>query len=126
MVSFKAITSFLALTILSATANPIDYDGSLIEERDNNRTVTIFYCVKKRFKGTCQKQKALLGQCTNIDSLNDRISSIRIVGYPHQEQKCIWYLDYNCGKLGYDNPSDSNLADGDGKFNDDISSFMCE
>ncbi|KAF6824472.1 hypothetical protein CPLU01_10829 [Colletotrichum plurivorum] len=55
---------------------------------------------------------------------NDRISSIR--NDSKSFYTCTWYLDAGCRGQSYANQEDANLADGNGRFNDSISSYSCK
>ncbi|KAK0732324.1 hypothetical protein B0H67DRAFT_640607 [Lasiosphaeris hirsuta] len=52
---------------------------------------------------------------------DDRISCIKNIS--NKDNKCTW--DKGCKGASYDNQEDADLGDGDGRFNEAISSFIC-
>ncbi|KAF5003164.1 hypothetical protein FDECE_10273 [Fusarium decemcellulare] len=118
MVSIKALYSILAFQALAVSAAPkepnrLDAQG------------TIFYCSNTRWNGECRTVLVPLNVCHNVPSAwNDRISSIR--NNVKDRYTCTWYISYNCQGKGYSNQEDADLSDGDGKYNDSISSYSCK
>ncbi|KAH7324579.1 hypothetical protein B0I35DRAFT_458291 [Stachybotrys elegans] len=123
MVSFKVFLTTLALQGLIASATPTKAvsatggAGTLAEEGQ------IRYCDEKNWNGECRTVAVPLNRCHNLPSRwNNRIGSIRNQINSH---KCWWYLQNNCEGKNYDNQKDANLSDGDGLFDNSISSYIC-
>ncbi|KAI8648233.1 hypothetical protein NCS57_01491400 [Fusarium keratoplasticum] len=108
MVSFKAFCSALAFQALAVSAAPAEEVPKFTPPNKLQAQASIFYW-------------------SNIHNLpkawNDRISSIK--NQAKSAYKCTWYIGYNCNGKSYSNQEDANLADGDGAFNDSISSYSC-
>ncbi|KEZ39135.1 hypothetical protein SAPIO_CDS10533 [Scedosporium apiospermum] len=128
MVSIKAIYTALVLPVLMVTAAPVDdlpiaKDGTDISPLAVKASIT--YCEHTNWNGQCETRLQPLTECYNLpSSWNDRISSIR--NDSRSSYKCTWYEHGNCQGRSYDNQNDANLADGDGFFNDRISSWSCK
>ncbi|KAK3319884.1 hypothetical protein B0T19DRAFT_488114 [Cercophora scortea] len=120
MVSMKAVAAVLALNAMTAMAAPTGEVG----DRAIAAQASIYFCEHIRWNGACRNALVDLDRCTNVpDGWNDRISSIRNDSKSYY--KCTWFIDGNCEGASYDNQEDANLADGNGKFNDAISSYSC-
>ncbi|KAF2681002.1 hypothetical protein K458DRAFT_420920 [Lentithecium fluviatile CBS 122367] len=125
MVSFKSVAAVLAFNVLSATAAPASSPVEMRGEVNVLAQASIYMCKDIRWNGDCRNVLVNLDTCTNVPSgWNDVISSIR--NDSRSNYKCTWYLNANCGGSSYDNQDDANLADGNGKFNDSISSYSCK
>ncbi|KAM5347836.1 hypothetical protein ACJ41O_007660 [Fusarium nematophilum] len=124
MVSLKALCSVLALQALAVSGAPADNPKGLTPPNKLAVEGSIYYCSNIKWNGECRTVSVPLDRCHNVPKgWNDRISSIR--NNVKGSYKCIWYRDYNCNGNTYDNQEDANLADGNGKFNDAISSYSC-
>ncbi|KAF1958085.1 hypothetical protein CC80DRAFT_560326 [Byssothecium circinans] len=125
MVSIKATAVVVALNIFTAAAAPA---MSLITSRDDSHILaqaSIYICRDTRWNGQCQNVLVNLDSCANVpNGWNDVISSIR--NDSRSNYKCVWYLDSNCNGASYDNQDDADLSDGNGRFNDSISSYSCK
>ncbi|KAK3689896.1 hypothetical protein B0T22DRAFT_481079 [Podospora appendiculata] len=123
MVSMKALAAVLALNAMTASAAPTA-EAVQVADRAIAAQASIYFCEHTRWNGACRNVLVNLDRCTSVpDGWNDRISSIRNDSKSYY--KCIWYIDGNCQGKSYDNQEDANLADGNGNFNDAISSYSC-
>ncbi|KAM7194853.1 hypothetical protein V8F33_007051 [Rhypophila sp. PSN 637] len=123
MFSIKSIMAIAAFGMLSASAAPAaNGEEASIVARQN--TAYVFACQNIRWGTPCTTFALAPGACTNVPSgWNDNISSIR--NNDNGRFHCVWYEHGGCGGRSYSNPEDANLADGDGFFNDRISSIRC-
>ncbi|KAH7234270.1 hypothetical protein FSOLCH5_013594 [Fusarium solani] len=124
MVSFKAFCSALAFQALAVSAAPAEEVPKFTPPNKLQAQASIFYCSNIRWNGECRAVGVPLDTCHNLPKAwNDRISSIK--NQAKSAYKCTWYIGYNCNGKSYSNQEDANLADGDGAFNDSISSYSC-
>ncbi|EEU34500.1 uncharacterized protein NECHADRAFT_106577 [Fusarium vanettenii 77-13-4] len=107
MVSLKALCSVLAFKALAVSAAP----AAELPKAPSSTAPTS--------AGTASAEASAFPWT----SANDRISSIK--NQAKGSYKCTWYIGYNCNGKSYSNQEDANLADGDGAFNDSISSYSC-
>ncbi|PGH27991.1 hypothetical protein AJ80_00246 [Polytolypa hystricis UAMH7299] len=129
MVSLKAFVALVAVNAVSVMASPAPVPVPAAEAAPAPAAVlaqaSIYFCEHTYWNGACRNQLVTLDSCANVPSgWNDRISSIRNDSKTYY--KCLWYLDANCKGGSYDNQEDANLADGNGRFNDSISSYSCK
>ncbi|KAK4173092.1 hypothetical protein QBC36DRAFT_349050 [Triangularia setosa] len=105
MFNLKSIITLLALGVFSASAAPAPGASPMAEaEQPDQRACTTF--------------NAPLGQCYNVPAAwNDRISTII---NQDRQFRCVWF-----DGRSYANQVDDHLGDGDGYFNDRISSIRC-
>ncbi|OHE92989.1 hypothetical protein CORC01_11712 [Colletotrichum orchidophilum] len=119
--SFIGAQAFQALAIMASPTPQISKDtgGELMAQ------ASIYMCEHTYWNGQCRNELVDLNRCYNVPGgWNDRISSIR--NDSKSFYKCVWYLDGNCQGGSYENQEDANLADGNGRFNDSISSYSCK
>lgn len=113
----------------------------------NLNTCSEFHPLASPIKSHSPSILTLLGRTANVpDGWNDQISSIR--NDSRSNYRCTWYLlvlhprlrlplrvqellinrfrNINCSGKSYANQDDANLADGNGQFNDSISSYSCK
>jgi hypothetical protein len=126
MVSFKTLLVALVAQGLAVSATPID--TTAVEHKIAARADgQIYYCEHAKWKGTCRTVSVPLSECRNIHpDWNDRVSSIK--NNQKGSTKCVWYREPNCkvtNTPAYTNQEDANLADGNGNYNDSISSYEC-
>ncbi|KAK0649577.1 hypothetical protein B0T16DRAFT_133867 [Cercophora newfieldiana] len=122
MVSFRLVLAAVASHLLLASSAPT----SPILARDlvPRAEVEVKYCEKTNWDGECRTVTVTEATCMNmLDAWNDRVSSIKNVD--KDEFKCTWYMDANCTGESYDNQEDADLGDGNGRFDEVISSYIC-
>ncbi|KAF6805822.1 hypothetical protein CMUS01_08112 [Colletotrichum musicola] len=123
MVSIKSLLALLAVQAMTAAAAPAPVSDDPAMEL--MAQASIYFCSDIRWNGECRNHLIDLDKCTNVPSgWNDRISSIR--NDSKSFYTCTWYLDAGCRGQSYGNQEDANLADGNGRFNDSISSYSCK
>ncbi|KAF3805396.1 hypothetical protein GCG54_00008627 [Colletotrichum gloeosporioides] len=122
MVSVKLNLILVACAATAAVAAPVN-DGSapvLVPRAE----VSVFMCTDRGFRGDCMNDVIQTGSCYNVRSeFIDRISSIR--NNDRDRNTCTWYRERECRGDSYRNQDDSNLGDGNGRFNDAIRSYEC-
>ncbi|CAI0641392.1 unnamed protein product [Colletotrichum noveboracense] len=118
----------VACAAAAAVAAPVNDDSApvLVPRAE----VSVFMCTDRGFRGDyrCLSSKAeeYLGShmADNVRSeFIDRISSIR--NNDRDRNTCTWYRERECRGDSYRNQDDSNLGDGNGRFNDAIRSYEC-
>ncbi|KAK0666037.1 hypothetical protein QBC41DRAFT_305579 [Cercophora samala] len=130
MFSLKNIVTLLALAVFSASAAPAA-DVSVAEAASEQPAIvarqawaSVYACQHVWWGLPCQGFSPYAGQCIGVPAgYNDRISSIR--NNNKNNFHCVWYEHGGCTGRSYANQEDANLADGDGFFNDRISSMRC-
>ncbi|KAK4671696.1 hypothetical protein QC764_0097880 [Podospora pseudoanserina] len=128
MLNLKSIITLLALGVFSASAAPAPGASPMAEAEqpalvDRQISVRVFACEHIRSQGACTTFNAPLGQCYNVPAAwNDRISTII---NQDRQFRCVWFEHGSCSGRSYANQVDDNLGDGDGYFNDRISSIRC-
>ncbi|KAK2764219.1 hypothetical protein CKAH01_15759 [Colletotrichum kahawae] len=122
MVSVNLNLILVSCAAAAAVAAPVN-DGSapvLVPRAE----VSVFMCTDRGFKGDCMNDIIQTGSCDNVRSeFIDRISSIR--NNDRDRNTCTWYRERECRGDTYRNQDDSNLGDGNGRFNDAIRSYEC-
>ncbi|KAF4814331.1 hypothetical protein CGCTS75_v013451 [Colletotrichum tropicale] len=112
----------VACAAAAAVAAPVN-DGSapvLVPRAE----VSVFMCTDRSFRGDCMNDLIQTESCYNVRSeFIDRISSIR--NNDRDRNTCTWYRERECRGDSYRNQDDSNLGDGNGRFNDAIRSYEC-
>ncbi|EQB47389.1 hypothetical protein CGLO_13476 [Colletotrichum gloeosporioides Cg-14] len=111
MVSVKLNLILVACAATAAVAAPVN-DGSapvLVPRAE----VSVFMCTDRGFRGDYNVRSEFI----------DRISSIR--NNDRDRNTCTWYRERECRGDSYRNQDDSNLGDGNGRFNDAIRSYEC-
>ncbi|KAF4917772.1 hypothetical protein CGCVW01_v009551 [Colletotrichum viniferum] len=106
----------------AAVAAPVNDDSApvLVPRTE----VSVFMCTDRGFRGDCMNDLIQTGSCYNVRSeFIDRISSIR--NNDRDRNTCTWYRERECRGDSYRNQDDSNLGDGNGRFNDAIRSYEC-
>ncbi|KAF5512025.1 hypothetical protein CGCA056_v011571 [Colletotrichum aenigma] len=106
----------------AAVAAPVNDDSApvLVPRAE----VSVFMCTDRGFRGDCMNDLIQTGSCYNVRSeFIDRISSIR--NNDRDRNTCTWYRERECRGDSYRNQDDSNLGDGNGRFNDAIRSYEC-
>ncbi|KAL0939226.1 uncharacterized protein CTRU02_205836 [Colletotrichum truncatum] len=122
MVSAKSVLCALSIQVIAVTAAPL---ASANPETALIAQASVHMCEHIRWTGACRNQLVPLDSCRNVPAAwNDRISSIR--NDSRLDYKCTWYIHSNCRGASYSNQNDANLRDGNGRFNDSISSFSCK
>ncbi|KXX81183.1 hypothetical protein MMYC01_201587 [Madurella mycetomatis] len=124
MIALKSLAAILALGVISATAAPADnvVETKLVKARQN--TVQVHVCEHIDWRGACRIFTSNAGACFNLPSeWNDRISSIQ--NLQSSNFHCVWWQHGGCTGEQYDNQEDADLADGNGAWNDRISSWRC-
>ncbi|KAK4442631.1 hypothetical protein QBC34DRAFT_338268 [Podospora aff. communis PSN243] len=121
MVSFRLFLATLASNALLAASAPTLALRGLASRAP---MVQIEFCEKTYWAGECEIVSVEEARCTSVpEGWNDRISSIRNVD--RDDFKCTWYLDGDCEGQSYDNQEDADLGDGNGRFDESISSYIC-
>ncbi|KAM0259920.1 hypothetical protein ACHAPA_010527 [Fusarium lateritium] len=122
----KQIITILAFTVLSVSAAPAEHKVAA-KPGKMAAAASITYCANTRWNGECRTVGVPLDECRFKDNVprgwNDRISSIR--NNSKDTNICRWYKDWSCNGKSYGNQVDADLADGNGEFNDSISSYSC-
>ncbi|KAK4043825.1 hypothetical protein C8A01DRAFT_43380 [Parachaetomium inaequale] len=126
MVSLKSVAAaVLGLGVLSATAAPAASsvgEAKAVAGRQNR--VEVHACEHTDWRGACQVFSSIAGSCFNVPSeWDNRISSIQ--NLQKSNFKCTWYQYGGCTGQSYDNQEDADLSDGNGAWNDRISSWNC-
>ncbi|KAM7187078.1 hypothetical protein V8F20_011146 [Naviculisporaceae sp. PSN 640] len=104
----------------NATAAPIAGPTPVLSKRED---VWILGCEHIRWGAPCVYISSPAGACKDLPpEWNDKFSSVQ---RNSPSGTCTWYEHPNCGGQGYGNQNDANLADGNGWWNDRISSFRC-
>ncbi|KAK4654159.1 hypothetical protein QC762_0062690 [Podospora pseudocomata] len=122
MFNLKNIITLLAVGVLSASAAPAadvpvaEAEPALVDRQISAR---VFACEHIRSQGACITFNAPIAQC----SWNDRISTI--INQDRNLFRCVWFEHGGCSGRSYANQVDDHLGDGDGYFNDRISSIRC-
>ncbi|KAE9572052.1 hypothetical protein CGMCC3_g11917 [Colletotrichum fructicola] len=112
----------VACAAAAAVAAPVNDDSApvLVPRAE----VSVFMCTDRGFRGDCMNDIIQTGSCYNVRSeFIDRISSIR--NNDRDRNTCTWYRERECRGDSYRNQDDSNLGDGNGRFNDAIRSYEC-
>ncbi|KAF4895748.1 hypothetical protein CGCF415_v011786 [Colletotrichum fructicola] len=112
----------VACAAAAAVAAPVNDDSApvLVPRAE----VSVFMCTDRGFRGDCMNDLIQTGSCYNVRSeFIDRISSIR--NNDRDRNTCTWYRERECRGDSYRNQDDSNLGDGNGRFNDAIRSYEC-
>ncbi|KAK0617516.1 hypothetical protein B0T14DRAFT_434773 [Immersiella caudata] len=118
MFSFHTLATLLAVAVLSVTALP----ATNLESRQSN--IQIQYCTDIELRGACNIPSVRLNQCHDVPGdFKDRISSFKNLN--KNQRKCTWYEHFGCTGNSYKKDEDLKLHDGNGKFNDYISSVIC-
>ncbi|KAK4207188.1 hypothetical protein QBC37DRAFT_380357 [Rhypophila decipiens] len=95
------------------------------ETMSQEDTPWVLVCEHPNWEGRCAYLRARAGDCTNVPGdWNDIISSIR--NDDANIFQCTWFEDIDCGGSSDDKQENDNLNNGDGYFNDRISSWNCE
>ncbi|VBB79537.1 Putative protein of unknown function [Podospora comata] len=122
MFNLKNIITLLAVGVLSASAAPAadvpvaEAEPALVDRQISAR---VFACEHIRSQGACVTFNAPIAQCFNVPAAwNDRISTI--INQDRSLFRCVWF-----DGRSYANQVDDHLGDGDGYFNDRISSIRC-
>ncbi|KAK4186786.1 hypothetical protein QBC35DRAFT_386412 [Podospora australis] len=131
MFNLKNIAILLALGVLSASAAPASDVSVAVAEAEqpaivakSAQEIPVYACQGSRWRGACRKLYVDVDECFNVHpDFNDNISSIK--NEDTGRSRCMWFEDANCRGRYYKNQEDANLADGDGYFNDRISSISC-
>ncbi|KAK0616096.1 hypothetical protein B0T17DRAFT_367999 [Bombardia bombarda] len=127
MFSVKTIVAILAFGAASVAAAPAPAPEPVASPAAVGLLAVqsaVRMCKDSEWRGDCKTVLVDLGVCTNISGdYNDKISSIE--NQSSGNTKCTWYIDGNCNGSSYSNQKDAKLQDGNGKFNDSISSFSC-
>ncbi|VBB71459.1 Putative protein of unknown function [Podospora comata] len=121
MVNLKCFTALLTMSVLTtaAPAPAADAEEGKLAPRQTGRAV---YACHHTYWGPLPTLLQVLQSSSQCPSdWNDVISSIR----NQAAWSCTWYEHGNCEGRSYTNQEDANLADGDGFFNDPISSWRC-
>ncbi|KAK0665411.1 hypothetical protein QBC41DRAFT_379663 [Cercophora samala] len=122
MIAVKSLIAYLALGTASVLAAPATTIKVSPRQADD---VSIFACTEARFTGECRMIPTPAGKCFNIDEAwNDEISSIQ--NLERDSFKCKWFEHVNCQGKEYKNQDDADLRDGNGFFDDRITSWLCE
>ncbi|KAF0323614.1 hypothetical protein RB213_002024 [Colletotrichum asianum] len=112
----------VASAAAAAVAAPVNDDSApvLVPRAE----VSVFMCTDRGFRGDCMNDLIQTGSCYNVRSeFIDRVSSIR--NNDRDRNTCTWYRERECRGDSYRNQDDSNLGDGNGRFNDAIRSYEC-
>ncbi|KAM7191227.1 hypothetical protein V8F20_009405 [Naviculisporaceae sp. PSN 640] len=128
MVSTKSITTGLLALALSTMAMPtadVSTKAAAADIEARQTQSRVRFCEHPNWTGACVEYDAPWGVCQNLPTeWNDRASSVKAI-YGNQWLFCIWYEHGNCQGRSYNNQEDANLSDGDGFFDDRISSWRC-
>ncbi|KAK4672251.1 hypothetical protein QC763_0001950 [Podospora pseudopauciseta] len=122
MVNPKCFTALLTMSVLTtaAPAPAADAEEGKPAPRQTGRAV--YTCHHTYWGAPCQPSASINNHLVNVPSdWNNVISSIR----NQTAWSCTWYEHGNCEGRSYTNQEDAKLADGDGFFNDRISSWRC-
>ncbi|KAF4937446.1 hypothetical protein CGCF245_v005703 [Colletotrichum fructicola] len=112
----------VACAAAAAVAAPVNDDSApvLVPRAE----ISVFMCTDRGFRGDCMNDIIQTGSCYNVRfEFIDRISSIR--NNDRDRNTCTWYRERECRGDSYRNQDDSNLGDGNGRFNDAIRSYEC-
>ncbi|KAK4654116.1 hypothetical protein QC762_401178 [Podospora pseudocomata] len=122
MFSIKALVTLLALGRISVSAAPAAVDSDTVVALDD--TAYVWACQNTNWGQPCRLLEGLAGQCIGIPGdWDNSISAIR-----NQDKgrfQCVWYEHYDCQGASYSNQEDAKLNDGNGFWNDRISSWRC-
>ncbi|KAK4642633.1 hypothetical protein QC761_511295 [Podospora bellae-mahoneyi] len=114
MFNVKSLAVLVALGVLSVTAS---------QSNGGQEQISVYACKDPWWGGQCRTFYGGRNECVNFSgSWNDVISSIRHSG---KGWHCQWWEHANCQGLVYQNQDDANLSDGNGRFDNRISSFRC-
>jgi hypothetical protein len=118
MFTFRTVATLLAIGVLSATALP----AAEFESRQSGIQIT--YCTDIELRGNCYTPTVHLNHCHDVPGdFNDRISSFK--NLDKGQGQCTWYEYGGCTGQKYKKDEDMKLHDGNGKFNDFITSVIC-
>ncbi|KAK0667049.1 hypothetical protein QBC41DRAFT_324748 [Cercophora samala] len=85
------------------------------------------YCEHIWWGGDCLEDFFWDGECRNTREFPKYENTISSIGNMNQDHSsCHWFDGYNCQGSQYSNEWDANLADGNGWWNDRISSYRCD
>ncbi|KAK4197238.1 hypothetical protein QBC40DRAFT_257247 [Triangularia verruculosa] len=126
MALLKGIAVLAAALILSIH----QVDGSMAgtnilgDSDDGEDSAQIYACQNEQWGEPCQTFVSKVGECTNFDTeWNDKVSSIKNLNT--EGTFCAWYKHVNYQGQWYNNQEDAKLQDGNGFFNDRITSWYC-
>ncbi|KAK1761513.1 hypothetical protein QBC47DRAFT_370312 [Echria macrotheca] len=119
MVSVRLVLATLASHVFLAASSPTP---SGLDTRVS--VLAVEFCDSTNFRGVCVEINPDSAQCYDLlPDWDNRASSVDNLG--KDSYKCTWYLDGNCQGTSYDNQKDADLGDGNGLFDESISSFIC-
>ncbi|KAK4656727.1 hypothetical protein QC762_206810 [Podospora pseudocomata] len=142
-VTFFATILSMGLAVLAAPAN--FNNTSVVEARDScdstksfcpkgdrgqcnpgvDGCMHIYYCEHIWSQGDCAHSYSWTGECHNIPAKFDNAIS-SIANENVDQSDCHWFDGADCTGAQYSNENDQNLADGNGWWNDRISSYRCD
>ncbi|KAK0739350.1 hypothetical protein B0T21DRAFT_400497 [Apiosordaria backusii] len=101
-----------------------DYD---CDPKKGHACMHVKYCQHIWWDGDCIEDFFWNGECRNtleFPKYENEISSAANMNYDHST--CHWFDGTDCQGAQYSTESDANLADGNGWWNDRISSYRCD
>ncbi|KAK4194480.1 hypothetical protein QBC40DRAFT_302064 [Triangularia verruculosa] len=119
MFNLKTLVIFVASGC--ALAAPA-VNGNALESRQ--AMASVYACENLNWNLPCDTFSLTPGACLNVPSnWDNKISSIK--NNNKNIYHCVWYDNQNCQGRSYSNQEDAKLNDGNGFFNDRISSWRC-
>ncbi|KAM7220199.1 hypothetical protein V8F06_004341 [Rhypophila decipiens] len=123
MVPIKSIATGLLVLAASAVAAPAPDAAADIKARQD--TTRVRMCEHPYWGGECIEPTGTWAQCQNVPAgWDNRASSVKGLT-ANFYFGCKWFEHFNCEGRMYTNNEDANLSDGDGFFDDRISSWRC-
>ncbi|KAK4176253.1 hypothetical protein QBC36DRAFT_352799 [Triangularia setosa] len=145
-VTFFSTLLSLGLAIIAAPANV--NTTSVVQARDNcdptqsycqkgdrdydcnpskDACMHVKYCEHNWWNGDCIEDWFWDGECRNTLEYPKYENAISSCANMNQEHSiCHWFDGYDCQGSQYSTEADANLADGNGWWNDRISSYRCD
>ncbi|KAM0193544.1 hypothetical protein ACHAPI_007613 [Fusarium lateritium] len=134
----KQIITILAFPVLSVSAAPAERKV-MAKPGKMAAAASITYCANTRWNGECRTVGVPLDEChsktmSQVDGTTVSVLSVTIpkIHTPADGISIVLVgaltdstRDWNCNGKSYGNQVDANLADGNGEFNDSISSYSC-
>ncbi|KAK4220924.1 hypothetical protein QBC38DRAFT_462039 [Podospora fimiseda] len=119
------VSTFLPLDTVAWSAPEKKSNATGGVEKRQYGTSSVFYCRNAHWGTPCRTVTGSVpGTCYNtLPEWNNVISSLRNLNRDHT--CCRWYDNTGCTGAYYQTEEDDDLGDGDGSWNDRISSYRC-
>ncbi|KAK5656652.1 hypothetical protein OQA88_4632 [Cercophora sp. LCS_1] len=129
-INIFATLDFVASSVMALPAADAATGSVQLDERQLPPPIgpkpRVTFCKDPQWQGGCYVQDSDWNVCYNLNGeWNDQASSVKAEN-TNSLDCCTWYEHGNCGGRAYTNQNDAKLQDGNGFFNDRISSWKCE